>query len=417
LIKNLNILFKNIARRKSCWLSLLLFTFILNLDYSAFSAPAKLFRLSEGSRISLLTCSTGPDLYSIFGHTAIRVEDTLKGKIIDWVFNYGTFQFSDDFYYKFAKGQLDYCLSKEPFANFQEEYILCGRGIWQQDLKLTLEEKNRLLDALENNYLPENREYRYDFFYDNCSTRVRDIIRRSCGGSVQFTYAYPQKYTFRDAIQNYLDFMPWSDFGIDVALGMPCDKEMGAEECMFLPDSLMHEIHYATKGEGVLAERENDILPQEYFPKADQFFTPMVVFVLFLILHIIIGIIFLKRGRSFQVMDRLILFVTGLLGLLVVFLWFFTDHKATMYNLNILWANPMNLIIAFHGKSALSGWKLKYFKFYGLLLILLLCAWVFLPQRLHLAVIPVAVALLFTILKIVKPDILGKQRSNPIIAA
>jgi hypothetical protein len=281
---------------------------------------------------------------------------------------------------------------------------------------LTLEEKNRLLDALETNYLPENRVYRYDFFYDNCSTRVRDIIRRSCADPVSFTYEYPGKYTFRDAIQNYLDFMPWSDFGIDLALGLPCDKQMLKEECMFLPDSLMNEVHYATKGEGALAERENDILPQEYFPKADQFFTPMVVFILFLIFHIIMGIIFLKKGRPFDAIDRVILFLTGLLGLLVVFLWFFTDHQATRYNLNILWANPINLILAFHGKGALSGWKLRYFKFYGIVLILLLCTWIILPQRLHLAVVPLVLALLFTILKIVRPHILGNPRSNPIVS-
>ncbi len=414
MIRNLNISFKNIIRITSQGFVLLL-AFVFSLSAAALTNGSRFPVLSEGARISLLTCSTGPDLYSIFGHTAIRVEDTLRGKIVDWVFNYGTFQYSDNFYYKFAKGQLDYSLSKQSFANFQEEYLYYGRGIWQQDLKLTTDEKNQLFFALETNHLPENRVYRYDFFYDNCSTRVRDIIRKSCADSVSFTYEYPDNYTFRDAIQNYLDFMPWSDFGIDLALGMPCDKVMQKEECMFLPDSLMKEVHYATKGEGALAERENDILPQEYFPKADQFFTPMLVFIIFLVFHIIMGIISLKRGKQIDATDRVILFLTGLLGLLVVFLWFFTDHQATKNNLNILWANPINLILAFHGRGAFSGWKLKYFKFYGILLILLLLTWVILPQRLPLPAIPLILALLFTVLKIVKPDMLSKARPNPII--
>ncbi|MFO0360025.1 MAG: DUF4105 domain-containing protein, partial [Flavobacteriales bacterium] len=212
----------------------------------------KQYIASPNARFTLLSCTSGPDLYSIFGHTAIRYEDSLNGRWVDWVFNYGTFEFSDDFYWKFAQGKLDYKLSLEDFGNFQQEYIYTGRGIYEQELLLTVEDKRKLFALLVENYEPQNRTYRYDFFYDNCATRVRDIIRRSSSRSVEFTYVSAKEWTFRDAIQRYLDHMPWSDFGIDLALGIPCDRVMGKEDVMFLPDSLMNDFTYASYGDGVL---------------------------------------------------------------------------------------------------------------------------------------------------------------------
>ena len=178
---------------------------IIVLMISFLPLRAEKIELSPKAEISVLTCSPGPDLYSSFGHTAIRIQDSINNRWVDVVYNYGTFQFTDDFYFKFAKGQLDYRLSRSSFGDFQYEYLMTGRGIWEQKLLITPAEKQRLFDLLEENYLPENREYRYDFFYDNCSTRVRDIIKKALENKVNFTYVYAEKSSYREAIQHYLN--------------------------------------------------------------------------------------------------------------------------------------------------------------------------------------------------------------------
>jgi hypothetical protein len=366
----------------------------------------KRYQASENARFTLLSCTSGPDLYSIFGHTAIRYEDSLEGRWVDWVFNYGTFEFSDDFYWKFAQGKLDYKLSLEDFGNFQQEYIYSGRGIYEQELLLSVEDKRRLFDLLVENYEPENRTYRYDFFYDNCATRVRDIIRKSSSLPVEFTYVRAQEWTFRDAIQRYLDHMPWSDFGIDLALGLPCDKVMGKEDVMFLPDSVMKDFSFASYGQGLLVKPVSEVLPFEYELNDNSLLTPINVFGLLFFLQLIIGFIIFKKKNSFTAIDRLLMLVVGLIGVMVFFLWFFTDHTATKWNLNLIWANPINFVLVFI--SWKRNWVKLYFKWNTLLLLLLVVSWFFIPQRLHLAALPMVLGLIFIGLRSWRPGLFIK---------
>lgn len=391
-----------------------LFTILIFLGAMASSKANETFvEPSPHAVLSVLTCTPGPDLYSVFGHTAIRYQDSVDGRWVDWVFNYGTFQFSDDFYVKFARGKLDYMLSVSPFYEFQMEYLQSGRGIFEQVLRLDADEKKILVRLLQENYLPENRTYRYDFFYDNCSTRVRDIINKATGNQCSFTYAYAKPFTFRQAIQNYLDYMPWSDFGIDIALGLPCDKVMGQGEGMFLPDSLMHELNYTSLRDGALSDREEEMLPQEFEPSIDSRFTPLTVFSLFMMLSLIWGFVKLRKGVQIVLTDRVAMLVAGLVGLLVVFLWFFTDHTATKNNLNLLWANPICLLFVFKGAKGIVGWWKKLLVGYTVLLLVMLVGWFFLPQRLHLAIMPFGVALLFYCIKALRPSFLVKHTSAP----
>ncbi|MFY7708309.1 MAG: DUF4105 domain-containing protein [Flavobacteriales bacterium] len=368
----------------------------------------KQYIASPNARFTLLSCTSGPDLYSIFGHTAIRYEDSLNGRWVDWVFNYGTFEFSDDFYWKFAQGKLDYKLSLEDFGNFQQEYIYTGRGIYEQELLLTVEDKRKLFALLVENYEPQNRTYRYDFFYDNCATRVRDIIRRSSSRSVEFTYVSAKEWTFRDAIQRYLDHMPWSDFGIDLALGIPCDRVMGKEDVMFLPDSLMNDFTYASYGDGVLTSPATEVLPFEYELGDRSLITPINVFGLLLFIQILIGGIVFRKYRKYTPVDRLHMLLVGLVGVLVFFLWFFTDHTATKWNLNLLWANPINFILVF--VSWKRSWVQAYFKWNTILLIILVVSWFFLPQRLHLAALPMVLGLIFIGLRSWRPGLFAKEK-------
>ncbi len=368
----------------------------------------KRYQASESARFTLLSCTSGPDLYSIFGHTAIRYEDSLDGRWVDWVFNYGTFEFSDDFYWKFAQGKLDYKLSLEDFANFQQEYIYSGRGIYEQELLLSIEDKRRLFDLLVENYEPENRTYRYDFFYDNCATRVRDMIRKSSSIPVEFTYVRAKEWTFRDAIQRYLDHMPWSDFGIDLALGLPCDKVMGKEDVMFLPDSLMKDFSYASYGNGLLAKPIAEVLPYEYELNDNSLLTPINVFGLLFFIQLIIGILVFKKKLAFTPVDRFLMLAVGLVGVMVFFLWFFTDHTATKWNLNLLWANPINFILVF--VSWKRNWVKTYFKWNTILLLLLVACWFFIPQRLHLATLPMVLGLIFIGLRSWRPGLFAKAQ-------
>jgi hypothetical protein len=384
---------------------------LLTLCVMLFSLPkanASDIQLSESAKFSILTCTPGPDLYSLFGHSAIRLQDNINGQMIDWVYNYGTFEFDDSFYWKFAMGKLDYLLSKEHFGYFQQGYILEGRGIFEQELRLSSSERQRLFTLLETNYLPENRTYRYDFFYDNCSSRVRDIINQALDNKVDYTYPYKREHTFRQAIQSYLDYQPWSDLGIDIALGIPCDKIVGPQEMMFLPDSLMNEYQHAQYHGQPLAPRNEELLPLEYELSHTTVLTPMLAFFLFMVLHLAFGFLRLKKGINFQITDRVLLFITGTVGVVVMFLWFFTDHTATVWNLNILWANPINLVIAFSTAKSITGWKKKYLTVYCVILILTLLFWFLLPQRLHLSLIALIIASIFTCMKLIRPQFFSK---------
>jgi hypothetical protein len=183
--------------------------------------------------------------------------------------------------------------------------------------------------------------------------------------------------------------MPWSDFGIDLALGMPCDRTMESGQAMFLPDSLLKDFHFAFLQENPIVRREQEVLPKDFELGEVGMLTPMFVFGLFFILQMIIG---LWWGKV-TFIDRTLLLVSGLVGVLVVFLWFFTDHQATKWNLNILWANPMGIFFAFANLK--KRWIQTFFNWFGIIQFLLILGWFFIPQRLHLATLPIVLGLLY----------------------
>ncbi len=376
-----------------------------------------------GIRATLLTCSPGPDLYSVFGHTAIRLQFVNRGVPVDKVYNYGTFEFDEDFYAKFTRGKLDYMLSRADFANFMAEYEQSGRGVVEQDLNLTASEAAALLERLENNLLPENRYYRYDFFYDNCATRVRDMIAATCaqsGADVVFTHVPKDNYTFRQAIQRYLDYMPWSDLGIDIALGTPCDRVMQPGQDMFLPDSLYMEFRFALREGTELGSTERTLLPQRFFPSRAGWLQPVNLFFLFLLIQVIWGIYALNRTRNdverqrqMTIPDRILLAVCGLVGVLVVFLWFFPDHTATRPNYNLLWAHPLLLVLACASGRArwhrsLSGLQLS-------LAFILLMGFFLFDQRLHWATIPLVIGQVFICLKMLRPSWFKGEKAPSVV--
>lgn len=370
---------------------LLALSFLLLVFFGKSSAQ---FVLSPEAEISVVTCGMGDDLYALFGHTAIRIKDDSQD--LDRVYNFGTFSFSNDFYQKFVMGQLRYKLSAYGYDGFESEYEYYGRSIDRQVLKLNPDQKNLLYEKLEINALPSNAYYLYDFFYDNCSTRQRDVLSVVFDDQIVFpdlTESEPK--TFRQLIDEYLIYAPWSDFGIDLGLGSYCDTLTSTEGYMFLPDYLYKALEGANTPNGKLVSvSENVFTPETERSSSTQWSDPIVVFWLFFILSLMLNVYEWRKNKHFLWFDRVLFSIVGLLGLLVAFLWFATDHLATKANWNILWAFPLNFPFAFFVFSKRLNKFQKYYQWFILSGIAISgLAWYLIPQDFHVAVFPILLAL------------------------
>ena len=305
--------------------------------------------LSESAQISVLTCGPGQELYTAFGHSAFRVQDPEKG--IDVVYNYGTFDFdAPNFYTNFARGKLIYTLSRQRFENFLYVYELEKRWVKEQILDLDPEQKEELIVFLENNYRPENRDYQYDFLYDNCSTKMPDVLSEILGEQLEFGEDHLDKrYSFRELIRQNLKTNSWSSFGIDLALGSVIDKQATAYQHMFLPVYVMDQMENTRLNGKPLVKRTRTIL-ETHFPRQSPVFTITPLFwllMLFAFTGTITIIDFRNKTRSRR-LDFFLFFTSGVAGCLLFFLWFFTDHTSTINNFNLLWLFPLNLVASFY---------------------------------------------------------------------
>lgn len=376
--------------------------FILFLFISSFSVFnfAAYGQDSSHLRISVLTCTPGEELYSTFGHSALRVVDS--SSVTDYVYNYGTFNFDDEgFYLKFIRGKLFYYISLENFKDlngyygFESAYKLDGRGITEQVLDLSAEEKINIQKLLNENLKEENKYYKYDFFLDNCTTRLRDIILKSKHPNPILPAVMPASTTFRNAIHLYLDNNKqyWSKLGIDILLGSPTDAVMTTSQQQFLPDNLMKSLDSSRNVNIVKSSSNLYDLPQSI----DRFswFTPVVFFSLLLFLFIALSLSKNKRMHLIlSGLDGFLFFMTGLLGILLVFMMTATDHSMTKNNYNILWAWPTHLIFSFFINSKRKIVK-TYFLVVSVCLVLLLLCWFFLPQQMSPVLIPFLLLLLY----------------------
>jgi hypothetical protein len=354
--------------------------------------------LTDSATVSLITCSQGDELYSIFGHSAIRIFDPLLG--VDWVFNYGTFDFSDpNFYPNFVKGKLNYILSVSTYENFEFTYILEERFIYQQVLNLHQHEKQKLLDSLRLNFLPENRYYLYDFLFDNCATRIRDIFVETIPREIEFDYAaLGESKSFRQLLMPNVKEKPWAKLGINLLLGVKADRVARPWEYMFLPEHMLTafenayysnengRIPFASEPEMIL---QGKVLPVNIFNNA-----PFFVFMLILLAAVILSFFNIKWQRINWWFDRLLFGLVGVLGIIIAFQWFGSDHAVMANNYNILWANPFHLIIAVLISIKSLGKYLKYyFGFNVVLTLLLMVLWFVLPQTLPLPILPLVGAI------------------------
>jgi hypothetical protein len=351
---------------------------------------------SCGVQISLLTCAPGEELYSTFGHTALRVRDAIKGT--DQVFNYGTFEFGPDFYMQFIRGKLLYFLAVEDFNDFMYDYRMQSRSVQEQVLQLSCGEKQKLLAALDSNALEQNRYYKYDFLFDNCTTRAGDIVAKNTTTPVIFRNILPDKHpSFRDLIHTYLDagHEPWSKLGIDILLGAKLDRKVTTREAMFLPDYLLKGFDSATVNRHPLATPPQTLLQMPSVLAQKSFLTPAIVFSLLLVLMIALSFAKARWAvMTLSVFDFLFFFVLGLAGLLLLFMWFGTDHRVCQNNWNLFWALPTNVVMAFfvHSKRP---WVQKYFRLVFRISLVLVIVWFFLPQQMNNALLPVVLLIIW----------------------
>lgn len=364
--------------------------FFLVAGYSLSAQQVR--KLSSSAQISLMTVAPGSELYSTFGHSAVRVFDPVER--IDRVYNYGTFDFDQpNFYMNFCRGKLLYMLDLEPNRSFQKGNLAEERFMKEQVLGLNDAQKGRLFNLLEDNALEENRYYKYDFFYDNCATRIRDIVNLSAFEQVRFdTAGFSKGITLRQMLKPYLAAHPWTDFGIDLVLGAPADKIASPEQAMFLPDGLHDGFAKAKLPDGTpLVVSENRIpegsssTPEKRSGGPGQPFWAML-------LVLIIGAATMFNKRAAVIFDTIFWLVLGIGGLIIGFLWFFTDHGATKTNLNLFWALPTHLLF-FYRRKRTPNTEL-YFMVTGIVAAMLLFCWTFLPQEFPIAALPILVLIL-----------------------
>jgi len=347
---------------------------LLNL-FLVLMAPLNLNaqQLSPEASISILTCNPGTETYSMYGHSAIRVNDPANG--IDSVFNYGLFSYdSPHFFYRFAKGQTDYMMGGQRFSSWLPEYEEERRSVYEQVLNLSPEGKSKLFRALIENAKPENRVYRYNFFMDNCATRVRDMIERNAGSPISFTDNGTTE-SYRDLIKQFHHSFRWIDFGIDLLVGKKADAPVSAYGQMFLPEYLMNQFSKAKvtiDGKTALLVTETKTLME--YPNSKQNSDlpwPAIVFGLLFVVIAAISIRAFIQKKKTDWLDYSLLALTGLAGLIIGWFTLFSEHPAMSPNYNLLWAFPLNVFFA--GIWAKKEWRPKsknYFWVMGALLML-----------------------------------------------
>jgi hypothetical protein len=361
-----------------------------------FISSAAFGQLSDSVTISVITCGPGQsELYSAFGHSAFRVHDPQTG--YDAAYNYGVFNFRQKhFYLNFARGYLYYQLGVHDYRDFEYHYISDNRFVHEQVLDLTIQQKQRLIDFLNWNARPENQYYRYDYFYDNCATKIRDVIQHVFGDSVSFDSDHiTTDYTIRELTDLYLPYQPWGDLGIDICLGLPMDKKAAPLEYMFLPDYVEKGFSHASIKQGTeerpLVKATNIVYSGTPDKLSHSIFHPLIVFFVVFLFVCFISYKDLRRKKLSNSFDAVLFSVTGAIGLLLLFLWFATDHKAAAKNFNLLWALPTHIIAVFAFIKQ-PKWLAKYFFVVMIISLFTLGTWPILPQKLHYALIPIVLA-------------------------
>jgi hypothetical protein len=359
--------------------------------------------------ISVLTIGPGNSLSDSFGHSAIRVQD--KSKNYDLVFNYGIYDFNDPkFYSNFIKGYLNYSLGVSYFKDFKSSYISNNRSIKEQVLLLPDSLNKKIVDRLIINSKPENKNYLYDYFSNNCSTIIKDIIDESLiKYDYQNTYVVKDKNTYRNLIYENINKNSWGSLGIDICLGSYIDQEIDPEKNTFLPEYLFEYLnssyykHPELGNKIKLVKKINFINNKnKQFPNLNidtLLYSPLFIFIILSSLLIYLNVKYLNNKKVHLLLQSTHI-ITSAIGFLILFLWFFTDHYSAAYNYNLLWANPLNIILIF--KIINKKWKVALLKLLLLSLALIVLHSITNVQVFNISLYPIFIFLAFRYFQLIK---------------
>ena len=371
---------------------LLLFFFFLSIF--SFSKEQDVDRYT----ISILTVSPGKDLADAFGHSGIRVID--RELNYDMVFNFGIYDFqAPNFYSNFIKGRPIYSLGINNYNRFLNNYKNQKRGIIEHKIQISNDKKNTLIQLLLENSKPENRFYIYDYFNENCSTKVADLFIENLNDdsfSTQINLPKKSNDSYRSLIYQMIPKNSWASLGIDICLGSVIDQDINYRQTFFLPSKFGK---FLDKIESVNPETIESklVLETPEVPEESVFNLTSPLLVLFFISIFIILLTYrdFKNNKQTKVLDILIISITTMIGLLISYLWFFSDHTAASQNYNILWASPLNILLfidLFASKKR--KWILGYLKFIFLMLILMMSHWILSVQTFNITLFSFILALL-----------------------
>ncbi len=331
----------------------------------------------ENAVISIIIVDEGEPMYSSFGHAAIRIKDDTSKQ--DFVFNYGTFNFNTpNFYPKFVTGKLDYMLAVSTFRQFQREYSHLGRDTRELVLNLSTKQKAQIIQALATNLEPQNKYYKYDFLYDNCSSRIYDIILKNPLDTITVGKLDKQQ-SFRTMMMYYLEKKPWLKLGINIMLGRLADKTTNNAQSAFLPHFLEEILLKSTTLQNnqkiPLVKQTRTIFKYQHNNKNNPYTSPQFVLIVITILVFMALYSNITRKNNNSILAQTILILYGITGIFFLSMWAFTEHHALAKNISILWTSPLNLpIVAMFKKPKFQNIVRKYLATYNIILTIFIFA-------------------------------------------
>ena len=364
--------------------------FALELIFFSLNIYANELENKNRYKISILSIGEGPSLVDAFGHTAIRVKDAqLKNDI---VFNFGVYDFnSPNFYSNFVKGRPEYKLAIQNYSNLIQNYIRQKRYIVEHQLNLDQNSTKIIIDLLVEKL--NDPYYIYDYFRDNCTTRAADIVIDKTNNKFKDDKLESEAIlTYRELIHRKINENSWAALGIDLCLGAIIDKKINTRETFFLPENLMN---YLDLYEGDIIKRNIIYSPESEISYRENLPSPLLINLILSLIIVAITIFNFKSNKWNKSLDSLIFLISGAIGILIIYLWFFSNHFAGAQNFNFLWSFPLNfaLIFAIY-KNKIPNWSIGYIKLLIILIILLFLHWTTGVQKYNLTLLPIFVALL-----------------------
>ena len=364
--------------------------FALALIFFSINIYANELENKNRYKMSILSIGEGPSLVDAFGHTAIRVKDEeLKN---DVVFNFGVYDFnSPNFYLNFVKGRPEYKLGIQNYYNLTQNYVRQKRYIVEHQLNLDQNSIKIIIDLLVEKL--NDPYYIYDYFRDNCTTRAADIVIDKTNNKFKDDKLESEDIvSYRELIHGKINENSWAALGIDLCLGAIIDKKIKTRETFFLPENLMN---YLDLYEGDIIKKNIIYRPESAISYRENIPSPLLINLILSLIIIAVTIFNFKRNKWNKSLDTLIFLISGSIGVLIIYLWFFSNHFAGAQNFNFLWAFPFNfaLIFAIY-KSKIPNWSIGFIKLLIIMIILLFLHWSTGVQKYNLTLLPILVALL-----------------------